>query len=67
MRLIHVIDVVLVLHRLPIMLVFEYLGQDALRAGRHTRMIDRAVSAILYAHAAAMHSVELVLHACASW
>ena len=38
--LIHVIDVVLVLHGLSIVLILEYLREDTLGTRRHARMID---------------------------
>lgn len=35
MRLIHVVDVVLILHGLSVVLIFEYFREDSFRAGWH--------------------------------
>lgn len=65
-RLVHVVDVVLVLHRLSVMLIFEYFCEYALGARGHTRVLNRPISSILDAHSSSMHCVELILHARAS-
>jgi hypothetical protein len=66
MRLVHVINVVLVLHGLSIMLVLKYLCKDAFGARGHARMVNRAISTVLYAHASSVHGIELILHTSAS-
>ena len=66
MSLIHVINIVLVLHSLSIVLILEYLSKYTLSTRRHARMINSAISAVLYAHSSSVYSIELILHASAS-
>jgi len=67
MSLIHVINIVLVLHSLSIVLILEYLSKYTLSTRGHARMITSAISAtILYAHSSSVYSIELILHASAS-
>lgn len=63
-RLIHVIDVVLVLHGLSVMLILEYFCEDTLGAGWHTRVVS--IASVLYAHTSSVDRVELVLDSAAS-
>ena len=62
MRLVHMVDVVLLLLvHLPCVLVLEDLGENALRAGRLARVV-LPVAIRVDAHSASMHSVELILY-----
>ena len=65
MRLVHVVNIILLLEVLPVLLIFEYFRQNTLRASGLALVLNSYVgsASILNAHAATVHSVELVLHA----
>ena len=65
--LVHVIDVVLVLHGLSIVLVLKYFSQYAFGTCGHARVVDGAVASVLNAHSSSMNGIELVLHSCTPW
>ena len=65
MSLIHVVNVILLLEVLPVLLIFEYLGQNTLGARWLALMLGAQVAVVLNAHATTVHGVELVLHAAA--
>lgn len=67
MRLVHVVNIILLLEVLPVLLIFEYFRQNTLRASGLALVLNSHVgsASILNAHAATVHSVELVLHAAA--
>ena len=65
-RLVHMIDVVLVLHSLSSVLILEYFCEDSFGTRWHARVIYGAVSSILYAHSSSVDGVELVFHSVSS-
>lgn len=66
MSLIHMINVILVLHSLPIMLILENFGENAFGARWNRRVINWSISSILDAHSSSVNCVELIFHSRAS-
>lgn len=63
MRLIHMVDVVLLLQILPVLLIFEYFRENTLRARWLALVLNTHVVAarVLNTHASAVHGIELIL------